>query len=408
MTTLTLPAPITLDQLDHTSASAVTDWLACPRMWHSIRIDKTPSVSGAAADLGTVGHRAAELFVADGHHLEEDPVLVDTQMIQCLIRAVSEVVSSTSSWSEFETVHTMLTEWSQRQDWTKFIPEATELNYSFEVKTPSGLVVPVQARMDRVDRRVADDMMQVVDYKFGWYVENANTVADSIQANVYGLALSKMHPGQPLYPVMFENMRKGAKVGVRFSPDQLAEFEQTLGGWIDDMYTAEEIPEVLCSECRWCPRRDGCDTAQAAIAANNVKTMTPDELAAHAVELELRIKAAEASLFDVKGELVTIFKRDDAVQSIQTERGKVAPSVAGRRALNPDVVPKFVDHDALVAIGAAKYSLRDWDDMIEGATDDEADAMRAAISTSYSSSVRVSLPRPTKKSSSKTTKKVKK
>ena len=380
MTTI-LDEPITLEQLDHLSPSSLEDWFKCRSMWYAKRIEGAdmPRNEGYLL-IGKVVHKAMETLVTERIYTIEDDAMLQARLTEHIVAAVQLEVPGlpqASKWEHYTECRKMITDWLARQDFTSFEPELLEYRLGIIVTTHDGKEVEVYCIADRVDR-LPDGTMKITDYKTGQMVKTNAELRDDIQANFNALALSKTYPGQQFYPFIVDNMRQNLELGPHFSQSELDEFEAQLVNWVSAIYSATEYPETLNANCSWCPKVGSCTAAQASIKANGVITIAPTDAAVELVEVSVQVKALTERKKQLTEHLTAVMSEYDLPEIETPEGHKVQAVTRNTKKLNQELVKKFVPTAALAARGAEKWSIVEWNKVIDATDELDPDAVNRA------------------------------
>lgn len=158
--------------LEHTSHSAIEEYLTCPKRFKLNRIDKVPRTQLLAGPAGTAFHTMTEDF-DNGQPVRKYQSYLDDVM-EPDVPYITIRDENYSWWREHgEAMYGAYVKWRERTGWDV---EAVELEFRVQ---PAGLQLPVVGFIDRVFRGRTGTTL-VVDIKTGWRVR-----ADSKQLPLY-------------------------------------------------------------------------------------------------------------------------------------------------------------------------------------------------------------------------------
>ena len=202
------------------SASSLQVWTLCPDRWVAEYLERAPSFSNSAADVGTAFHAGAEMFVkaifTDKTH--DITTMTRKQQKELLITFYQMGYIQTFNSADLETEEfkdglALTMRWFERTDLTTkpmVGVESTELKETIEVpyNHPDGTVHQLNFNyiMDRVDQ-IEKTVWEVVDYKTIRVPLQPDDLEDKIQARAYALAIQIKHPEATKVIVTFDQIR---------------------------------------------------------------------------------------------------------------------------------------------------------------------------------------------------------
>ena len=199
------------------SASSLQVWTLCPDRWVAEYMNRAPSFSNSAADVGTAVHGGLEMFVkaffVDKTH---DPVALGrVKQKELLITFYQMSYVQTFGTADMETPEykdgfQLTMRWFERTDLAAkqmIGVESVELKETIKVpyNHPDGTVKELDFNyiMDRVDQ-LADTVWEVVDYKTIRVPLQPDDLEDKLQARAYALAIQIKHPEATHVKVTFD------------------------------------------------------------------------------------------------------------------------------------------------------------------------------------------------------------
>lgn len=296
------------------SASSLQVWTLCPDRWKAEYMNRTPSFSNSAADVGTAFHGGAELFVkalfVDKTH---DPAsMTRKQQKELLITFYQMSYVQTFNTADMDTPEyqdgfQLTMRWFERTDLTAkdmLKVESTELKETIKVpyNHPDGTVHEVDFNyiMDRVDQ-IEETVWEVVDYKTIRVPLNPEDLEDKIQARAYALAIQIKHPEATKVIVTFDLIRH-EPISLEFSRDDNIAFWRFLTDETQRIIdTAEsDARPILNPECGFCVKKFTCPLMQRNITNGGIHSLSVDESIDLVAKLKAQIKANERIVSDLE------------------------------------------------------------------------------------------------------------
>lgn len=331
------------------SASSLQVWTLCPDRWVAEYLNRAPSFSNSAADVGTAFHGGAELFVkalfVDKTH---DPAtMTRKQQKELLITFYQMSYIQTFGTADMETEEykdgfQLTMRWFERTDLTtkpmKGV-ESTELKETITVpfNHPDGTVHQLNFNyiMDRVDQ-IEDTVWEVVDYKTIRVPLQPEDLENKIQARAYALAIQIKHPEATRVIVTFDQIRH-EPISLEFTRDDNIAFwrfltEETQR--IIDTAESDARPR-LNPECGFCVKKFTCPLMQRNIAAGGIHALSVDESIDLVAKLKAQIKANERIVSDLED---IVFRHAAETDTLHWETGDGGYEVevgVGRRRTFP-------------------------------------------------------------------------
>lgn len=331
------------------SASSALVYENCPARWKAEVYEKTPTVMGSAAALGTAVHATLESWVVEGHHEAKSPL---PELLKIWDHEYSLLFTETERKDEGAE---MLATWWARQDWTNRTVLSTERKETFPLSTSVG-EIPFTYIWDRCDR-VGDDI-EVVDYKTIMQPISATKLRHSIQPKAYALAAHKKYPDAQQIWVTFDLLRHEA-VSIRFTLDQIEETDKYLHDLAERIIADDCTTERLNPDCRWCIRRHECETLLAHAKSGGVMALTdPIKAADRRRELEYAKKGIEAAITDIDTFLLSYMEHND-ILDLETETTRIRASAYSRRTVDTNAIARLLGEEIVTKYGTVSIKAVD-------------------------------------------------
>lgn len=374
------------------SASSAACYESCPARWRATYGNgRIPEVSGSAANLGTVCHAVFEAWVRNGHYKTAEPA---TTM------AIATTLYDEMYWQHFADRSrygegwALVQKWLERQVWTDREVLMIEEKLNFPLETSRG-TVPFNFICDRVDRRANGDV-EVIDYKSVSFPVQPADLKDRIQARAYAAAAHRLYPDAKRIWVTFDLLRY-EPVGVVFTAEEGADTERYLLGLAERILADEDAPETINDECRWCIRRNVCDTLARSVAVTGELITDPIVAAARRYELDCTRRAIDAQVAELDS---VVLKHLAEIDGASYEAGgfDVTAFSGTRRSAKAADVAAVIGSDA--AIGMSDIRISELDAYMKCVDDYEVlSLLRQSIKRNMTAaSVRVKARKPPKAS----------
>lgn len=295
------------------SATAAMCYEGCPKRYEAEHLDRAPSVSGSAANLGTACHLVAQRWVDELHYLK-DPI--DEDAVQALW--------DQSYWRMFRTGDRynegldMIQKWVRRQDWKGRTVLSTETKRHFALETSIGLI-PFNYIMDREDLLDGGDV-EVIDYKTYSMPVQPEDLRNRIQSRAYALAAWLAHPTAKRIWVTFDLFRYDP-VGVVFSAEECKDTLRYFHALAERIIEDDDPAEILGDDCRWCVRRNICRTLNAHIeaAGDPFTVLEVDKLAEKRFAAVIARKALDTQIQELDDQLHAHLVNNQASEEVAGE-----------------------------------------------------------------------------------------
>jgi RecB family exonuclease len=291
------------------SATAANTYESCPRRFQAEHLDRAPSLSGAAANLGTACHRVAQRWVEEDHYRR--PFDGD----------VLRILWDESYWrlfrdgTRYDEGLGMIERWAKRQNWEGRTVLSTEHKRSFTLDTSIG-PVPFNYIMDREDE-LEDGDIEVVDYKSISMPVQPSDLKNRLQSRAYALAAWLEHPNARRIWVTFDLFRYDP-VGIVFTASECEDTHRYFLALAERIIADDQAEEILGNDCRWCVRKDVCATLNAHIDAAGETLAITDlrHLAEKRFGAAIARKALDSQLEELDAQLLAHLVKNDTEEEV--------------------------------------------------------------------------------------------
>jgi hypothetical protein len=365
------------------SASSLQVAGLCLDRWKAEYIDRAPSFSNAAADVGTTVHGALELFVkafyidkthdlAMGRVKQKELLITFYQMSY-----VQTFGTADMDTPEYEDGYKLTLRWFER---TKLDDidhvESCELKETIPVpfNLPDGSrgEVPFNYIMDRVDY-LGDDCWRVVDYKTIRIPIQPSDLEAKLQARAYALACQIKHPEAKKVTVMFDLIRH-EPVSLTFTRDDNIKFWHFLCGETQRIINTKEsdIRPTLNPECRFCVKKFTCPLMKKNVDAGGIMSLSTDDAAKLFNELTMQM-AANKGILDTLEEMLMRHAANTDTLEWETSDGSFDVGIgmtSGRRGVNAEAALKILGEEKFKEVGSYSMTVSAVEDLIKDPTVD--------------------------------------
>jgi RecB family exonuclease len=361
-------------KLNSLSASSGAVYEECPARWQSEYGVKMPTIGGSAANLGSACHEVFQKWVEEGHYLTITDAEAKTEKI--LLLWSEAYVARFSDFARYDEGRELCLKWLARQSWTGRTVLHTEQKHTWMMPTSAG-PIPFNYIMDRVDR-LDSGAIEVIDYKSVSSPIPPEELKVRLQSRVYAAMAWMEHPDAPEVWVVFDLLRHD-EIGVRFSAEECKETVAYVLGLAERILADDDPKELLGSYCRWCSRKEMCETLKAHIAEAGSGAVSTDinELVVRRVELDGAMKAIKGMLESI--DLALLEALDEAQESELAVGGFVVGTGQSRRRVVD--VARLVEQIGLEKlVGIADVKLTKLDALIKELPSEDASLVNRAIS----------------------------
>jgi len=347
------------------SASSLQVAALCMDRWKAEYVDRIPSESNSAADVGTAVHGGLEEFVKAVFILKTHAHLSRAQQKDYLITLYQMSYVQTFGTTDFETDTYKdgldLTErWFKRTDLgTKEMVgvESAELKETIKVpyNHPDGTVheVPFNYIMDRVDQ-IEDTIWEVVDYKSIRVPITPDDLEGKVQARAYALAIQIKHPEATKVKVTFDLLRH-EPVSIWFSRDDNIAFWRFLCSETQRIIDlkVEDVRPKLNPECGFCVKKFSCKLMQENIAGGGVNSLDVNESIDMISKLQAQMKANKRIIEDLEDRVMRHAAENEILEWV-TDNGEhqVEIGVGRRRAFPANQAAEVMGPELFAQMGS--------------------------------------------------------
>ena len=238
----------------HFSASALQTYSTCPTQYKFSYVLHVPTAPKTYFNLGLVVHEIIEHLTKQ----ELEGIPPSKEQAAAILEQFWSSAAYATRQKEREDkeraahmIETFLV-WRERNE-NEVV--AAEMKFQF---TLNGRVV--KGVIDRIER-TADGQYVVIDYKTGYQSENKKSIRESIQMNVYSLAILEKFGVLPVKASLFY-VKHGKMVDYIPDREHVELQKMQLANIIDDVL-AERFPEAPAYHtCRSCSYSDLCDAQE--------------------------------------------------------------------------------------------------------------------------------------------------
>jgi hypothetical protein len=359
------------------SATAMQTFIDCPAEYKAHVIDRAIQKSNSAASLGTACHLACEVWVKDGWYLKYPNGDWGTM----------KALWDEAYWSMFNDAKRydegskLVKAWMNRQDWSNRRVLSTELKKSFPLKTSAGMI-PFNYVMDRMDQRISDESIEVIDYKSIFQPMQPAELKNKLQARAYALAAQMEFPQCERIMVTFDLFRYDP-IGIVFTKDENRATYRYILAVAEQIIASDGLTENICDSCRWCIRKTICATLNNHATHGGTAALADPVVAA---EHSLRIKQQIAGLYAAKDELekvVVDYMQDQELLEFETPGLEVKVSVRATRHIDPSVLGPIIGPDLMTKYANIKVTEVDKMMTTENLTDEQKSRIRQSMTRVY-------------------------
>lgn len=361
------------------SASAASVFETCEARYRAAYIDRTPEISNKAADLGSACHEALEIWVEKGYHVAPWPDIMARE------RAMNVVWESVypdyfADREFFAEGWGMLRKWLQEQDWDGRTVISTEQKKFFEIPTSRGPLKfnYIIDRMDKLD----DGTIDVVDYKSVRIPITHDRMKNLIQVRCYAVAAMIEYPEAPEIWVTYDLLRYN-KVGVRFTREECVTTWKYLRSLAERIYASDGTEETLNPECRFCVRKQVCDTLKRNVNGGGVLSMgTIEEITDQLSILENAKGGLDSAIRELQEHGIKLAE-EGGLFEWETETAVAKIKASSRREVDSELAAKILGPEMMMRYG--KLGVGTVEDIIkeEELTDSQKSQLKQLMRKKY-------------------------
>jgi hypothetical protein len=351
------------------SATSASVFELCPARWTAEYFLKARSPGGTAADLGTAVHAALEGWVIDGH--AEDPKAKVDLLIKMFYVAYHELFSDDSRLDEGVD---LLKKWYNRSHPLENTVLSAEVKEFFElsVKWPrdsdEDFTVRFNYIWDRCDA-ATDELcdegccpleVEVVDYKTVALPVTPEGLKNKIQARCYAVAAQIKYPHAKKVWVTFDLLRHDS-VGTVFTRQENVAAYKYLKNLLRRILNEDgnRPTERLNNECRWCVRKQVCETFLKHEKVGGVLGMDdPNLVAEKLAELESKAAGLKIAMGELEAYLLAYMEREELLR-FETDGLEVEATASRRRDVDAERVGSLLGGDIMSRYGKVTMGIID-------------------------------------------------
>ena len=341
----------------HTSYSALDTYKTCPLKYKYQEIDKRKTPKRVEAIFGTVVHSALKyMFLRDPLYPALDEV------IDFYTRKWKEAAEKIE-WKDlerkeaqekmyFEEGIKLLENFYKKNSTRNF--NAVELESRFRIDledTETGTTHTLAGIIDRIDKDIASDVYEIIDYKTGKKMPSQEMLEDDLQLGLYGIALKDRWPALSAQRIQTSLyfLKHNEKISAMHSDEKL---ERAKGRILTIIKEIEKRMESGLFEptpgplCNWCGFRPICPMWSHE-HKNKEELQAPDEAeVAEAIAEFFEIKKTEEANKKRIGQLrdtILTYMENTAVARVFGSPGFITKSVGERFTWEMDRVRPILE-----------------------------------------------------------------
>ena len=324
------------------SASSLQVAELCMDRWVAEYVDRAPSFSNSAANIGTAFHGGAEMFVKDVFITKEKAHLDRKQKLELLITHytmayVQTFQSGDTTTPEYLDGLELTKRWFKRTNLaekqmigveTAEVKETIMVPYNHPDGTKQHL--PFNYIIDRVDK-ISETEYEVVDYKTIRVPLQPDDLQVKVQARAYALAIQIKHPDATSIKVTFDQIRH-EPVSIWFNRDDNIAFWRYLVSETQRIVDTDlkDIRPSLNPECGYCVKKYTCPLMEKNIAAGGIHSLSVTDAVIKIDQLNNQIKANKRIVDDLT-EKVMIHAAQNEVLEWSEADGTIDVEVTARK-----------------------------------------------------------------------------
>lgn len=358
------------------SASSANAYESCPAMWKALYGDqRATDISGSSANLGTACHMVFEWFIQ--YDLHTDPR--DTWVMACKPLWDKAYWSLFADNSRYAEGFALVEKWLLRQDFTGRSVLMTETKLSIEFQTSQG-PVPFNFIFDRVDR-LDDGSIEVIDYKSVIMPVQPGDLKERIQSRCYAMAAHALWPEATAIMVTFDLLRY-EPVGIEFTIEEADEIRGYVAGLMERVIADETAVETLNDECRWCIRRNVCETLDKYEVVAGTMISDPVEAAELRYLLDCKKKALVAQIAEMD-DVLEKYLKDNKTNTFDAGLLTVSLAPSSQRYVNVTKLAEVIGSDEVLKM--ASVGIMKVDELIKngGLSEEDRAMIRQATGKSW-------------------------
>ncbi len=376
----------------HLSASAIKTYESCPARFYAENVVRARQASGVAADLGTAAHEALEKWTTNDL-MEFGP----DGLSKLLDRFATESAILSLPDEQIQQGRKMLKGTYERlEENPPYEILSVEVKEDIEIPITKNKKIKFTYIYDRCDR-MEDGSIDVVDFKSWFQALDPATAKTLVQVRMYALTAAIKYKDQnpPAIWVTLDQLRYGT-VSVKFTRDDIREIYAYFKDVVQRIWADDGTREQVNPECRYCIRKDSCESLQKVIQVNPDGVLATDDfdiIGEQMAETYEAIKALGMQL-ETYEDWLDGYLEEHRIPEAATSSGIVVKySPTSRRSIDSERVAKAVGPELSQQYG--KFSMGDVDTLLKSDDIDEnvKDELKGLIKTNISTRVTARYPK---------------
>lgn len=358
------------------SATSIATFESCPARYKAEVIDRVPRIDGSAGLLGSACHEVLEIWVKDGYYLREwDDIMQKEKALNVLWTMVypqyfSERTRFAEGWL-------MLLRWLQRTEWDDREVISTEVKSTFPVPTSVGEIGCTYI-WDRCDRLLDSGFIEVVDYKSVAQPIQPDQLKHKIQPRLYALAAAIQFKGAAGIWITYDLLRYDT-VSARFDRDDNVDTWTWLKAQAERIIASDGTEEKLNPECRWCVRKQNCETLKKHGDGGGVLGIANlGDAIDRRAQLKYAFDGMKSALDELDEHILAMCDEEELVE-FETPMTKFKIASSGRRNVDSAMVAHIIGPELMSQYG--KIGVTDVDALLKDGdlTDSQKSQIRQLI-----------------------------
>lgn len=369
------------------SASSAKVFELCPARWVAEYHHRAPQSSNSAATLGSAVHEALEEWAVTGNMT--DASATKDQLLKSYDAHHHRLFGD--DVTRLDEGKKMLADWYDRTHPIKHEILSVEVKENFPItvnRDDGKFTIPFNYIWDRCDRLPNGDI-DVVDYKTIAMPLNAEQMRETLQVRCYAVAAMSKYPDAQRIWVTYDMLRHGDPLGVSFTRDECVATYRYLQGLLHRILDtdANNAPETVNAECRWCVRKQVCKALQKHSDVGGVHGITdPVEAANKRLKMDYAAKALKVAIEELDAVILQHMEREDILE-FETDETRVEVNARKRRSVDADRIKAVLPEEIWEQYGKANLTMGDFDKLLkdERLDAETKSAVKQFVSVSFSS-----------------------
>jgi DNA helicase-2/ATP-dependent DNA helicase PcrA len=236
------------------SASAIKTYISCPLKFKFSHILGVPEPPRPYFDIGTAVHAVAEHMTK----MQLEGTQPTEELAMELLKREwnpNSFQSETQENQAKEKAKTMLQTYLQWLACNPNSPVAAEQEFTVDIAG-----IPFHGFIDRVEQ-TPDGSLEIVDFKTGGVYENAKSLRDDPQVNIYALGVQKVFSKLPRKASLFY-IKHDKTVPYEVAQSQVDKVREEIKAMTNAILEERFDATPSFEACRNCSYRDICDSSQ--------------------------------------------------------------------------------------------------------------------------------------------------